>query len=78
MPEDIKWIKPQSQYMDVADYKILMLERLQTAWTKAGLQMKFNQESMKEYYDKKTKDHRFEVGDQVLVHSPFTAEGLSP
>ena len=78
MPEDIRWIKPQSQYMDVVDYKIVMLERLRTAWNKAGLQMKFNQETMKEYYDKKTKDHKFDIGDHVLIHHPFTPKGLSP
>ena len=77
MPEDIHWIRPQSQYMDVVDYKIVMLERLQTAWNKAGLQMKFSQETMKENYDKKTKEHKFEVGDHVLLHHPFTPQGLS-
>ena len=77
MPEDIKWIKNQSQYMDVEDYKIVMLERLRTAWAKAGLQMRFNQETMKEYYDKKTRDHKFDIGDHVLIHHPFTPKGLS-
>ena len=77
MPEDLKWIKPQSQYLDVPDYKILMLERLEKAWTKAGLAMRYNQETMKEAYDRKTKDHKFDVGDLVMIHQPLATKGLS-
>ena len=75
MPEDIQWIEPQSQYLDIPDYKIVMLERLKIAYDKAGLKMKYNQETMKENYDRKTKDHTFEIGDNVLIHQPFTAKG---
>ena len=78
MPEDVKWVPPQSQYMDVIDYKTLMMERLKTAWDKANLKMKYNQETMKENYDRKTREHKFEVGDDVLIHQPFTTKGLSP
>ena len=77
MPEDIKWIAPQAQYLDVPDYKITMMERMKTAWDKAGLTMKYQQETMKEEYDRKTKDHKFEIGDRVLIHHPFTEKGLS-
>ena len=78
MPSDIKWTTPITQYQEVPEYKELMMERLHSAWDKAGLRMKYAQESMKENYDQKAKPHTFKVGDRVLINTPQPKKGLTP
>ena len=75
MPSDIKWEKPRTQYLDVADYKTVMLERLEKAWGRAELKMRYAQESMKEAYDKKTKAHSYKEGDLVMIDIPTPQKG---
>jgi len=48
MPVDLIFQKPLSQYMDEKNYLIVMKERLQEAWKRAGQSIKYNQEIMKE------------------------------
>ena len=70
MPIDLEFVKPTSQYMDKDDYKILLQDRMQEAWEKAGLKINYNQEAYKEYYDRKAKPHDYKIGDKVMVNIP--------
>ena len=78
MPIDLEFVKPTSQYMDKDDYKILLQERMQEAWEKAGLKIHYNQEAYKEYYDRKAKPHDYKIGDNVMVNIPQPKKGLTP
>jgi hypothetical protein len=78
MPIDLNYEQPKSHLMEVPDYKTLMQERMQLAWQKAGLKIKYNQEEYKEAYDKKAKDHDLKIGDLVYLNKPEPKKGLSP
>jgi len=77
MPSDIQWLTT-SKYLEVPDYKTIMMDRLHTAWDRAGLKMKYVQEGMKANYDKTAKPHSFNIGDKVLVRIPYAKKGLTP
>ena len=77
MPVDLTFTAPVSHYMEVPDYVTLMKERICKVWKQAGLQLKYQQEQAKDQYDKKTKNHNFKVGDQVMVSTPLTVKGHS-
>jgi len=75
MPVDLIFQQPLSQYMDEKDYLIVMKERLQEAWKRAGLSIKYNQEIMKEQYDKNHTDKMPTVGSMVMLESPVIPRG---
>ena len=75
MPSDIKWEKPITQYLDISDYKAVMLERLEKAWGRAELKMRYAQEGMKESYDKNAKPHPYKEGDLVMIDMPTPQKG---
>ena len=77
MPVDLLFQPPLSQYMEQEDYLIIMKERMQEAWFKAGLNIKYNQENMKELYDKKHHDKQPKVGEYVMLESPVIIRGQS-
>ena len=43
MPIDLNFQDSATKYMDRADYKSLMQERLQSVWKQAGLKIKYRQ-----------------------------------
>jgi hypothetical protein len=77
MPIDLNYQQPESHAVEVPNYKMLMQERMQLAWEKAGLKIKYNQEEYKEAYDKKAKDHDLKIGDLVYLHKPEPKKGIS-
>ena len=46
-------------------------------WKIAGLNIKYNQESYKEYYDRKAKPHNLKIGDKLLVYTPEIIPGTN-
>ena len=70
MPFDGNYQQPESHAVEAPNYKIIMQERMQLAWQKAGLKIKYNQEEYKEAYDKKAKDHDLKIGDLVYLNKP--------
>jgi len=76
MPVDLIFQQPLSQYMDEKDYLIVMKERLQEAWKRAGLSIKYNQEIMKEQYDKNHADKMHTVGSMAMLKSPVFCASL--
>ena len=78
MPIDLNFQEIATKYMDTADYKSLMEERLQSIWKQAGLKIKYRQEQYKANYDKKAHDHQIKVGDLVYLNRPEPRKGMSP
>jgi len=58
------------KYMDEPEYVQHMKEELPKIWRIAQDNIKFNQESTKELYDRSTKNHTFKIGDKVLINLP--------
>ncbi|MGL4337186.1 MAG: RNase H-like domain-containing protein [Turicibacter sp.] len=78
MPMDLEFQASTTQYMDVPDYKAVMNERMQSAWEKAGLNVRHQQENYKSLYDKNAKPHGIKIGDLVYLNKPEPKKGLSP
>ena len=58
--------------------RALMKERLQGAWHRAGLKIKYSQEQAKDIYDQGVKTDKFEEGDKVLIEDLATKKGITP
>ena len=50
---------------------------MQRIWQSAGLKIQYSQEQYKEAYNQKAKEHKFKVGDHVLIEDPVVKVGLS-
>ena len=49
---------------------------MQRIWQCAGLKIQYSQEQYKEAYDQKAKEHKFKVGDHVLIEDPVVKVGI--
>ena len=63
--------------VDVDDYRHGLTDSLTTAWALAKEYIKGAQEQQKKMYDRGTKDHRFKVGDRVMIYMPIAVTGKS-
>ena len=61
----------------VLDYRKRVVEKVELAQNLARETLQLAQQKMKDYYDQKTKEPVFEVGQRVWVYTPRTREGLS-
>ena len=60
-----------------ADYRHELTDSLTTAWTLATEFIKGAQKQQKQAYDKGAKEHKFKVGDRVMIHMPAAVSGKS-
>ena len=69
-------IQPQSVYtIDLDDYKIALVTNLGNAWEAAKANIQSAQNKQKLYYDQKSKETSFNVGDRLLVYIPSEVKG---
>ena len=61
----------------VLDYRKRVVQRVELAQNLARENLQRAQQKMKDYYDQKTKEPVFEVGQRVWVYTPRTRKGLS-
>ena len=59
------------------DYRKRVVEKVELAQNLASENLQRAQQKMKDYYDQKTKEPVFEVGQRVWVYTPRTRNGLS-
>ena len=78
MPIDLEFEPETSQYMDEEEYLVVMKEKLSEAYQKAQLTLKYQQELMKEQYDKNKKNHSIRIGDKIMLESKACTKGISP
>ena len=63
--------------VDSADYRHELTDSLTTAWMLATEFIKGAQKQQKQAYDKGAKEHKFKVGDRVMIHMPAAVSGKS-
>ena len=59
------------------DYRKRVVQKVELAQNLASENLQRAQQKMKDYYDQKTKEPVFEVGQRVWVYTPRTRKGLS-
>ena len=76
---DVKYLPPAADELStsVLDYRKSAVERVELAQNLARENLQRAQQKMKDYYDQKTKEPVFEVGQRVWVYTPRTRKGLS-
>ena len=79
MPSDVKYLPPVAGDLgtSVLDYRKRVVEKVELAQNLARENLQRAQQKMKDYYDQKTKEPVFEVGQRVWVYTPRTRKGLS-
>ena len=79
MPSDVKYFPPVAGDLgtSVLDYRKRVVEKVELAQNLARENLQRAQQKMKDYYDQKTKEPVFEVGQRVWVYTPRTRKGLS-
>ena len=79
LPIDVKYLPPAADDLStsVLDYRKRVVEKVELAQNLARENLQRAQQKMKDYYDQKTKEPVFEVGQRVWVYTPRTRKGLS-
>ena len=77
LPIDTKLLQLKEQSTSISEHRKRIVEKLEIAQKLAKENIQRAQQTMKNYYDKKSKDTNFELGDRVWVFTPKTAKGLS-
>ena len=79
LPIDVKYLPPAADDLStsVLDYRKRIVEKVELAQNLARENLQRAQQKMKDYYDQKTKEPVFEVGQRVWVYTPRTRKGLS-
>ena len=79
LPIDVKYLRPAADDLStsVLDYRKRVVEKVELAQNLARENLQHAQQKMKDYYDQKTKEPVFEVGQRVWVYTPRTRKGLS-
>lgn len=67
----------EKTYLHPSDYKSNLLKRLKIAHELAQLNTKKAKIKQKDQYDKRAKEGRYEIGDQVYLHNPAIKTGLT-
>ena len=68
---------PTITYTEADDYKSDMTTRLQEAFTLVRENLQGAQQKQKEYFDRKSVEITYELGDKVWIFTPDTKPGLS-
>ena len=78
LPIKVKYLPPESDDLStILDYRKRVVEKVELAQNLARENLQRAQQKMKDYYDQKTKEPVFEVGQRVWVYTPRTRKGLS-
>ena len=79
LPIDVKYLPPAADDLStsVLDYRKRIVEKVELAQNLARENLQRAQQKIKDYYDQKTKEPVFEVGQRVWVYTPRTRKGLS-
>ena len=79
MPIDVKYLPLAADDLSasVLDYRKRVVEKVELAQNLARENLRRAQQKMKDYYDQKTKEPVFEVGQRVSVYTLRTRKGLS-
>ena len=79
LPIDVKYLCLDSDNMSssVLEHRRRVVEKVEMAQNLARENLQRAQQKMKDYYDQKTKEPVFEVGQRVWVYTPRTRKGLS-
>ena len=76
LPSEAILNQPSSPYIvDSSDYSVELTSSLSSAWALAREKIQIAQFNQKKQYDKRAKEHRFQVGDRVMIHMPSTVTG---
>ena len=76
LPTESTLTQPRSVYtIDLDDYKTALISNLGSAWEAAKTSIQSAQNKQKLYYDQKSKQTSFNVGDRVLVYMPNEVKG---
>ena len=77
-PIDVKYLPPAADDLStsVLDYRKRTVENVELAQNLARENIQRPQQKMKDYYDQKTKQPVFEVGQRFWVYTPRTRKGL--
>ena len=78
LPIDVKYLPPAADDLStsVLDCRKRVVEKVELPQNLARENLQRAQQKMKDYYDQKTKDPVFEVGQRVWVYTPKTRKGL--
>lgn len=68
--EEMLKSNPETNNVDVGDYRSEIAIRMSTAWESAQSKIKSAQQRQKHQYDKKARDPKVREGDRVFVYSP--------
>ena len=79
LPIGVKYLPPAADDLSISvlDYRKRVVEKVELAQNLARENLQRAQQKMKDYYDQKTKEPVFEVGQRVWVYTPRTRKGLS-
>ena len=75
LPIDHLIITQVTHLQDDPNYKDVITEQITQAWRIARQNILYSQESYKDYYDKKAKDHTYKIGDRVLLYTVQAKKG---
>ena len=76
LPTESTLTQPRSVYtIDLDDYKTALVSNLGSAWEAAKASIQSAQNKQKLYYDQKSKQTSFSVGDRILVYMPNEVKG---
>ena len=78
LPNDVTTWTPPNINVEESQQTKTIVKSIQIAQEIARDNNKQNQIKMKEYYDKKTKPHVFEIGDKVLLRDTMKKKGKNP
>jgi hypothetical protein len=77
-PGDTMFPEPPIQYMEESTYADILPRFLNKAWQIAKDNIQEAQEQYKSRYDRNATPHPFQIGEQLLIHTPQPRKGLSP
>ena len=79
LPIGVKYLPPATDDLSISviDYRKRVVEKVELAQNLARENLQRAQQKTKDYYDQKTKEPVFEVGQRVWVYTPRTRKGLS-
>lgn len=77
LPIDVALSEPTRLYTDVDDYKSVIIQRLNEAFTLVKNNIELAQQKQKQHQDKNAREPDFSIGDRVWIYLPVTKPGLT-
>ena len=76
LPTEAAFAQPLSPYLvDIEDYRTELTVGLTESWKQAKRNVRKAQTKQKKYYDHRSKEINFKVGERVMVYMPQEAQG---